>query len=70
MKGGLKDRRRMATQNQQQAAAGKTLHPRRLARSVARSMGAGKEWREKVAALPRRGQKYLHPERHGKGAQA
>ena len=56
--------RRNETRKNQLAAAGKGLHPRRLARSVARTMGAGKEWREKVAELPAEGRKYLHPERH------
>ena len=42
------------------------LHPRCLARSVAKAMGAGKEWRNECAGLPRRGQKYLYPERHQK----
>ena len=59
-----KDARRIRTQKQQAAAAGKGLHPRRLARSIAKAMGAKAEWWEAVAALPRTGQKYLHPERH------
>ena len=39
------------------------LHPRKLARSIAKAMGAGDEWREAVAKLPARGQRLLHPER-------
>ena len=65
-----KEGRRLRTQKQQREAAGKGLHPRRLARSIAKDMGAGKKWREAVMKLPRTGQKYLHPERRrteGKG---
>lgn len=41
------------------------LHPRGLARSIARAMGAGKDWREQVVSkLQPMGQKYLHPELH------
>ena len=40
------------------------LHPRCLARSVAKARDAGKEWRSECANLPRKGQKYLYPERH------
>ena len=42
------------------------LHPRCLARSVGKAMGAGDAWRGEVAKLPRTGRKYLHPERHRK----
>ena len=59
---------RAQTQRQQREASPK-LHPRGLARSVAKAMNAGKkEWRHKVAALPKRGQKYLYPWKHRKGA--
>ena len=45
-----------------QKTARPTLHPRSLARSIAKSMGAGKEdWREKVAELPKTGRKRIHP---------
>ena len=55
--------RRLTTQKQQRAARGNGLHPRRLARSIAKARGAGKNWWEEVMALPARGQKYLHPEK-------
>ena len=58
--------RRLQTQKQQREAAGKRVHPRRLARAIAKDMGAGKEWREAVMSLPRKGEKYLHPERRRK----
>ena len=50
-----------------QAAASPKLHPRGLARSIAKAAGASKTWRETVAAMPAAGQRYLHPERHRKG---
>lgn len=46
------------------------LHPRRLARSIAKSMGEIHDWRHAVAQLPRTGQKYLRPERHRDVARA
>ena len=47
-----KDKRK-ETQRQQAAATPK-LHPRGLARSVAKTLGASKAtWRDQVAALPR-----------------
>ena len=55
--------RRLQTQKEQREASPK-LHPRSLARSVGKAMGAGKAWRESVAKLPPKGQKYLHPEKH------
>ena len=55
---------RAAETRRNQRAAKQTLHPRCLARSVAKAMGCGDEWREECAKLPRRGQKYLYPERH------
>ena len=61
--------RRAETRKQQQAAQPK-LHPRSLARSIATANGFGKEWRKKVAALPRTGKKFLHPEKHEKRAEA
>lgn len=57
--------RRYETQKQQREASPK-LHPRGLARSIGKAMGAGKEWRKAVAALPAEGQRYLHPERRRK----
>lgn len=52
------------TRKQQAAAAGKGLHPRGLARSVAKAMGAGKgDWRERVAALPKTGRSRIHPKK-------
>lgn len=39
------------------------LHPRKLARSIAKAMDAGKAWRSTVARLPAKGQRLLHPER-------
>lgn len=59
--------RRYETQKQQREATHR-LHPRGLARSVAKAMGAGDEWRETVAKLPPKGRKYLHPERGQKSA--
>ena len=58
-----KDKRKQT--QRQQAAATPKLHPRGLARSVAKTLGASKEtWRDQVAALPRTGRKYLrHPEK-------
>ena len=41
--------------------AGPTLHPRSLARSIAKGMGAGKDdWRNAVAELPKTGRKRIH----------
>lgn len=54
--------RKLTTQKQQRLATRK-LHPRSLARRVGRAMGAGKDWREAVAGLPKRGNKYLYPEK-------
>lgn len=54
--------RRLQTQKQQREAQVK-LHPRGLARSIAKALGDMKGWREEVAKLPRTGRKYLHPER-------
>ena len=62
--------RRWRTQHQQAAAEGHSLHPRHLARSIAKTLGAGKNWRKAVASLPKRGRKYLHPERHTAAARA
>lgn len=48
--------KRKQTQKQQAAATPK-LHPRGLARSVAKTIGRGKvldNWREQVAKLPRK----------------
>ena len=42
---------------------GPRLHPRGLARSVGKAMGAGKDWREAVAALPKTGRKRIHPKK-------
>ena len=56
--------RRLQTQKEQRLAKGNGLHPRRLAREIARRMEAGKDWRTPIAAMPAQGQKYLHPERH------
>ena len=55
--------RRLETQKQQREARGKGLHPRGLARSVGKAMGAGKDWREAVAALPKTGRKRIHPKK-------
>ena len=60
------NRKRIETQRQQREARGKGLHPRSLARSVAKAMGAGKEWREKVAELPRTGRSRIHPKEERK----
>ena len=49
-----KDKRKQT--QKQQAAATPKLHPRGLARSVAKTLGGGKvrkNWREQVAKLPR-----------------
>lgn len=54
--------RRLQTQKKQREAQVK-LHPRGLARSIAKARGDMKGWREEVAKLPRTGRKYLHPER-------
>lgn len=43
------------------AGKGPVLHPRSLARSVGKAMGAGKDWRKAVASLPRTGRKRIHP---------
>lgn len=43
------------------------VSPRRLARSVAKFYGKGyieKDWKTRIARLPRTGRKYLHPELH------
>lgn len=62
-----RQKRRAETRRQQREATPK-LHPRGLARSVKKAMGAGKkEWRSAIAAMPKTGQRYLHPERR-KGA--
>ena len=42
---------------------GPRLHPRGLARSVGKAMGAGKNWRTAVASLPRTGRKRIHPKK-------
>ena len=42
---------------------GPRLHPRFLARSVGKAMGAGKDWREAVAALPKTGRARIHPKK-------
>ena len=57
--------RARATRKAQREAKPK-LHPRCLARSVGKAMGAGDAWREQAAKLPRTGRKYLHPERRRK----
>lgn len=67
--------RRMDTQYfQRQAAKRGVLHPRGLARSVAANINSvhGDSptaikalWRAIIYRLPRSGQKYLYPERHG-----
>lgn len=49
----------------QQAAATPKLHPRGLARSIAKHMKAGKAWRTAVASLPATGRRKLLPERKG-----
>ena len=56
-------KRRAHNTQKAQREAGPGLHPRRLAKSIAKAMGAGKDWRQAVASLPRQGQKYLHPEK-------
>ena len=61
--------RRLETQKQQREARGKGLHPRGLARSVAKGMNRAHgqteseigSWRETVAKLPRTGRKRIHP---------
>ena len=53
--------RRMETRKQQREARGQALHPRGLARSVAKAMGAGKDWRKAVAQLPKEGRKRIRP---------
>lgn len=64
--------KRKRTQMQQKAAAGHGLHPRGLARGIAKASGYlhPKMWRRFVEHLPRTGQKYLHPELHRKAGQA
>ena len=53
--------RRLTTRKQQREARGQGLNPRGLARSVAKAMGAGKEWRQAVAQLPKEGRKRIRP---------
>ena len=48
------------------AEKGPVLHPRSLARSVGKAMGAGKDWRKAVASLPRTGRKRIHPKKEGR----
>jgi hypothetical protein len=63
--------RRLETQKQQREAMGKGLHPRGLARSVAKGlnvMHGQKEseigrWRETVAKMPRTGRKRIYPKK-------
>lgn len=56
-----KQEQRKATQYRQKISTPK-LHPRRLARSIAKAMGAGpRTWRSAVASLPRTGTRNLHP---------
>ena len=58
-----KARAKRFTQYHQKVAEPK-LHPRRLARSIAKRMGAGpKTWRKAVASLPAKGQRKLYPRR-------
>lgn len=66
----MKNNKAKKTQRQQATAKPK-LHPRGLARSVAKYLGASRgTWRDQVAALPRHGQKYLHPEKYRLEAKA
>lgn len=68
------ERRKETQYYQRQAAKRGILAPRGLARSVARNISAlqGQKsnaiaglWRAIIYRLPRTGQKYLYPERHG-----
>lgn len=59
------DRARKTRREQREALERGTLHPRGLARSVAKTLGKGQipeDWRDVVAKLPRTGRKYLKPE--------
>ena len=60
--GSARQNRKMATRRAQREA-GPALHPRRLARSIGKELGEGKDWRGRVAGLPAKGQRFLHPER-------
>ena len=57
---------RAAETRKNQRHAKPKLHPRCLARSVKKAKGFGRAWRDEIAEMPRRGQKYLYPERHQK----
>ena len=67
-----RDGLRLETQKNQRLTRNHRIHPRGLARSVAKGLNRMNSqteneissWREDVAALPKRGQRYLHPERH------
>lgn len=48
--------------NQRRAAETGMVHPRSLARSVAKAMGDVHGWRQ-TGKMPKKGQKYLHPEK-------
>lgn len=67
--GNAKQEKARLTRREQRTAKPK-LHPRSLARSVAKANGFGEEWRILIAALPKQGQKYLHPERRRKEVRA
>ena len=54
---------RRAETRRNQRAERTVLHPRGLARSIAKALGAGEDWRSAVAGLPARGERLLHPER-------
>lgn len=55
--------KRRAETRRNQRAERTVLHPRGLARSIAKALGAGEDWRSAVAGLPATGAKLLRPER-------
>ena len=60
-------RQRSRKKEKKQVASKVTVSPRRLARSVAKYYGGGTidlDWKERVARLPKKGRKYLHPAMH------
>ena len=61
--------RKRETQRNQRAAEGYSINPRRLARSIAKAQGFGKDWQEQIRQMQPTGQKYLHPEKHRKEAE-
>ena len=65
LEGDCKRERRLkgAKDMEEKRTKGPRLHPRSLARSVGKAMGAGKDWREAVAALPKTGRARIHPKK-------